>query len=81
MYFVDHYLPSRVRIFHVNMLLPRRVVGFIKDFHGIFIYFHGPLVSQIENNTDISYEILRGNVGRWEGIRRGSGRSLYFRNK
>jgi len=81
MYLVDYYFSSRVRIFYVNIFSSRRAVDFIKGFHGIFIYFYGPLVLQIENNADINYKILKDNVGCWENIRRKSGENLYFRNK
>jgi len=63
-YFVDHYLPSRICIPHVNILPSRRAINFIKNLHEIFTHFYNPLVSQIENSADINYEILRDNVGR-----------------
>ena len=80
-YLNNYHLPPRVRIFYVNMLPPRRAVDSVKGFHKIFVHSHGPLVPQIENNTDIDYRILKDNVERWEGIRRGSGRGLYLRSR
>ena len=77
-YLVNHYLLSRVCIPHVNMFFSRRVVDSVEGLYRVFAYFYGPLVPQVENSADIGYGILRDNVGRWEGIRRGSGRGLYF---